>query len=100
VIPADRSDQLVHALVELRYCLPVGYPWTIDGKIEMDPDQRARQVLVHFLRGIRVDQAVADEVLRAIGGNAVEAALEAARKMRQQRQEQRSALELELTQAR
>lgn len=50
--------------------------------------------------GVRIDQAVADEVLRAIGGNAVEAALEAAEKMRQQRQEQRSALELEVTQAR
>jgi DNA invertase Pin-like site-specific DNA recombinase len=49
---------------------------------------------------LRTDQAVADELLRAIGGNAVEAALEAAEKIRQQRQEQRSALELELEQAR
>lgn len=50
--------------------------------------------------GLRTDQAVADEILRAIGGNAVEAALEAADKMRQQRQEQRRSLELELDQAR
>ena len=50
--------------------------------------------------GLRTDQAVADEILRAIGGNAVEAALEAADKMRQQRQEQRRSLELELEQAR
>jgi DNA invertase Pin-like site-specific DNA recombinase len=50
--------------------------------------------------GIRVDQAVANELLRAIGGNAVAAALEAAEKTEQQRQQQRSALELELTQSR
>jgi DNA invertase Pin-like site-specific DNA recombinase len=35
--------------------------------------------------GLRPDQAVAQEVLEAIGGNAVEAALEAAEQMRQQR---------------
>jgi hypothetical protein len=50
--------------------------------------------------GIRIDQAVAEEVLHAIGGNAVEAALEAAERMRQQRQDQRRSLELELEQAR
>jgi DNA invertase Pin-like site-specific DNA recombinase len=50
--------------------------------------------------GLRTDQAVADELLRAIGGNAVEAALEAADTMRQQRQEQRQSLVLELEQAR
>jgi excisionase family DNA binding protein len=49
---------------------------------------------------LRTDQAVADELLRAIGGNAVEAALEAAEKLRQQRQEQRHTRELELKQAR
>ncbi len=49
---------------------------------------------------LRTDHAVAEELLRAIGGNAVEAALEAAEKLRQQRQEQRSTLELELEQAR
>ena len=50
--------------------------------------------------GIRIDQAVAEEVLQAIGGNAVEAALEAAERMREQRQDQRRALQLELEQAR
>src|SRR5260370_18596568 len=50
--------------------------------------------------GIRVDEAIANEVLRAIGGNAVEAALEAAERMRQQRQDQRKSVELELEQAR
>ena len=50
--------------------------------------------------GLRVDRAVAGEVLRAIGGNAVEAAVEAAEKMRQHFREQRRAVELELEQAR
>jgi len=50
--------------------------------------------------GLRVERAVAGEVLRAIGGNAVEAAVEAAEKMRRQYQEQRRAVELELEQAR
>jgi len=49
---------------------------------------------------LRTDQAVAEELLRAIGGNAVEAALEAAEQLRQQREDQRSTLELELEQAR
>jgi DNA invertase Pin-like site-specific DNA recombinase len=30
---------------EMQYCLPVGYLWTVDGKIEIDPDQRVRQGL-------------------------------------------------------
>ena len=50
--------------------------------------------------GLRIDRAVAGEVLRAIGGNAVEAAVEAAEKMRRHFREQRRAVELELEQAR
>jgi excisionase family DNA binding protein len=49
--------------------------------------------------GLRVDEAVAHEVLRAVDGHAVEAALGAADQMRQQRQQQRESLELELEQA-
>jgi DNA invertase Pin-like site-specific DNA recombinase len=49
--------------------------------------------------GLRVDQAVANELLHAIGGNAVEAALEAAEQMRERQHEQRHALELEAEQA-
>ena len=48
----------------------------------------------------RPDQAVAQEVLEAIGGNAVEAALEAAEQMREQREARRRAAEMELEQAR
>jgi excisionase family DNA binding protein len=48
----------------------------------------------------RVDQAVSAEILRVIGGNAVEAAVEAVEQMRRQEQENRKALELELEQAR
>ena len=50
--------------------------------------------------GLRTDQAVAKEVLCAISGNAIEAALEAAEQMRHQREEHRRSLELELEQAR
>lgn len=50
--------------------------------------------------GLWVDQAVAKEVLQAISGNAVEAALEAAAQMEQRRHELRQALTLELEQAR
>ena len=49
--------------------------------------------------GLRVDQAIAKEVLQAIEGDAVEAALEAAGRMQQQREQQRKALRLELEQA-
>jgi hypothetical protein len=45
--------------------------------------------------GLGVDRAVAGEVLRAIGGNAVEAAVEAAEPMRGRFREQREAVELE-----
>ena len=50
--------------------------------------------------GKRVDQAVSDEILRAIGGNAVEAAVEAAEKMKRHAEEQRRSVELEWEQAR
>ena len=49
--------------------------------------------------GFRVDQAIAKEVLQAIEGDAVEAAMEAAGQMQQQREQQRNALSLELEQA-
>jgi len=50
--------------------------------------------------GLWVDQAVAREALQAISGNAVEAALEAAKQVEQRRLEMRQALTLELEQAR
>jgi DNA invertase Pin-like site-specific DNA recombinase len=49
--------------------------------------------------GLWVDEAVANEVLRAIEGDAVEAAVVAAEQMKQQRQELRKSLELEVEQA-
>jgi DNA invertase Pin-like site-specific DNA recombinase len=60
----------------------------------------------HILRrcisfgGLRIDEAVANEVLGTISGNAVEAALEAVEQIHHQRQEQRQSFELELEQAR
>jgi DNA invertase Pin-like site-specific DNA recombinase len=50
--------------------------------------------------GGRVDEAIGQEVLEAISGNAIEAAVDAAEKLRQQRQAQRRMLDLELEQAR
>jgi DNA invertase Pin-like site-specific DNA recombinase len=49
--------------------------------------------------GLRPDQAIAAEVLKAVEGNAVEAAVEAASRMADQRRQQRQALALELEQA-
>jgi excisionase family DNA binding protein len=50
--------------------------------------------------GVRVDEAVTTEVLNAIQGNAVDAALEAIEQLRNQRQEQRKTIELAIEQAR
>jgi hypothetical protein len=50
--------------------------------------------------GGRVDDAISREILQAISGNAIEAAVSAAEKLRSQQQEQRRMLELELEQAR
>lgn len=50
--------------------------------------------------GLRVDAAVSKEVLEAVSGNAIQAALEAAEQMQQKRRDQRNAIELELEQAR
>jgi DNA invertase Pin-like site-specific DNA recombinase len=50
--------------------------------------------------GARVDDAISREILQAISGNAIEAAVNAAEKLRSQQQEQRRMLELELEQAR
>jgi DNA invertase Pin-like site-specific DNA recombinase len=50
--------------------------------------------------GLRVDEAVSKEVLRAIEGDAIEAALKAAAQLEQQQQEVRKAIELEVEQAR
>jgi excisionase family DNA binding protein len=54
---------------------------------------------VHFV-GWRPDQAIAQEILRAIEGSAVQAALEAAERVAQQDSEWQQALNLELAQAR
>src|SRR5215472_8289837 len=54
---------------------------------------------VHFV-GWRPDQAVSQEILRAIEGSAVEAAIEAAERVAQQDAEWQQALRLELEQAR
>jgi DNA invertase Pin-like site-specific DNA recombinase len=52
------------------------------------------------ISGRPLDALVASEVLRVIGGNAVQAAVQAIEQMREQQQQHRHALELELEQAR
>ena len=47
-----------------------------------------------------MDAAVSNEVLQAVSGNALQAALEAAEQMQQKRQDLHKAIELELEQAR
>jgi DNA invertase Pin-like site-specific DNA recombinase len=49
--------------------------------------------------GLRPDQAIAAEILKAVEGNAVEAAVEAATRIAEQRRQQQRALALELEQA-
>jgi hypothetical protein len=49
--------------------------------------------------GLRPDQAIAAEILRVVEGNAVDAAVEAATRIAEQRRQQRQALALELEQA-
>jgi DNA invertase Pin-like site-specific DNA recombinase len=49
--------------------------------------------------GLRPDRAVAAEILKAVEGNAIEAALEAAARIAEQHNQQRRALSLELEQA-
>ena len=49
--------------------------------------------------GLRPDQAIAAEILKAVEGNAVEAAVEAATRTAEQHSQQRRALKLELEQA-
>jgi DNA invertase Pin-like site-specific DNA recombinase len=48
--------------------------------------------------GLRPDQAIAAEILKAVEGNAVEAAVEAATRIAEQRRQQRQALVLQLEQ--
>jgi hypothetical protein len=50
--------------------------------------------------GLRPDEAVAAQILKTIGGNAIEAAIEAAERVAEQQQERRRVLLLELEQSR
>jgi DNA invertase Pin-like site-specific DNA recombinase len=50
--------------------------------------------------GLRIDQVISEQVLRAVEGNAIEAALKAAAQIGEQQQELRKAIELETEQAR
>jgi hypothetical protein len=68
-----------------------GFQMTINGRF---------WVTTEAFVGLRIDAAMSKEVLQAISGNAIQAALEAAEQMQQKRRDLRQAIELELEQAR
>ena len=61
---------------------------------------RTGQKVCPSISGRPVDAAIGNEILRVIGGNAVQAAVQAIEQMREQQQQHRHALELELEQVR
>lgn len=78
----------------------VFYPGTIVGYVcNAVRAQYGESTCISF-GGLRVDAAVSKEVLQAVSGNVLQAALEAAEQMQQKRQDLRQAIELELEQAR
>jgi DNA invertase Pin-like site-specific DNA recombinase len=94
---------LVSGLLRCRRCgrmLQVSYPskfvrYSCIGARTQYGEQRC----ISF-GGWRVDAAVSKEVLEAVSGNAVEAAVEAVEQLQQKRRDLRTAIELELEQAR
>src|SRR5260370_13928145 len=80
--------------------LHVFYPRTMIRIVCNDGRSRYGEETCISFGGLRVDAAVSKEVLEAVSGNAIQAALEAAEQMQQKRRDLRSAIELELEQAR
>jgi Recombinase zinc beta ribbon domain len=66
----------------------------------MAESSRTGQNSCPSISGRPVDAEVGNEILRVIGGNAVQAAVQAIEQVREQQQQYRQALELELEQAR
>jgi DNA invertase Pin-like site-specific DNA recombinase len=94
---------LLSGLLRCRRCgrmIHVFYPGTVIRYVcNAGRAQYGESTCVSF-GGLRVDAAVSNEVLQAVSGNALQAALEAAEQMQQKRQDLRKAIELELEQAR
>src|SRR6516165_3546484 len=94
---------LLSGLLRCRRCgrmIQVFYPGTVVRYVcNAGRAQYGERTCISF-GGLRVDAAVSTEVLQAVSGNALQAAIEAAEQMLQKRQDLRKAIELELQQAR
>lgn len=94
---------LLSGLLRCRRCgrmIHVFYPGTVVRYVcNAARAQYGESTCISF-GGLRVDAAVSNEVLQAVSGNALQAALEAAEQMQQKRRDVRKAIELELEQAR
>jgi len=94
---------LLSGLLRCRRCgrmLHVFYPGTIVRYVcNAARGQYGERTCISF-GGFRVDAAMSKELLQAISGNAIQAALEAAEQTQQKRRDLRQAIELELEQAR
>ena len=94
---------LLSGLLRCRHCgrmLQVFYPGTIIRYVCNAARSRYGEETCISFGGLRVDAAVSEEVLEAVSENAIQAALEAAEQMQQKRRDLRTAIELELEQAR
>jgi len=94
---------LLSGLLRCRRCgrmLQVVYPGTMIRYVCTAARSRYGEETCITFGGLRVDAAVSKEVLGAVSGNAIQAALEAAEQMQQKRRDLRTAVELELEQAR
>jgi DNA invertase Pin-like site-specific DNA recombinase len=93
---------LVSGLLRCRRCgrmMQVFYPGTLVRYVCNAGRSRYGEGTCISFGGLRVDAAVSKEVLEAVSGNAIQAALEAAEQMQQKRCDLRTAIELELEQA-
>ena len=94
---------LLSGLLRCRRCgrmIHVFYPGTVVRYVcNAGRSQYGESTCISF-GGLRVDAAVSNEVLQAVSGNALQAALEAAEQMQQKREDLRKAIALELEQAR
>jgi DNA invertase Pin-like site-specific DNA recombinase len=94
---------LLSGLLRCRRCgkmLQVFYPGTMIRYVCNAARSRYGAETCISFGGLRVDAAVSKEVLEAVSGNAIQAALEAAEQMQQKRRDLRTAIELELEQSR
>ena len=94
---------LLSGLLRCRRCgrmLHVFYPGRMIRYVCNEGHSRYGEETCISFGGLRVDAAVSKEVLVAVSGNAIQAAVEAVEQMQRKRHDLRAALELELEQAR